>query len=190
MITIIIINIHRITLARNQVNWLNDAEWVYLKPSSISYAYLSTSPLHHPMSWQFMNRANRQSHKAISYQVKPVLFSFSSEKSITKLKGKKKYKNREHQKKTITFFFILFVELLLLYFVVFVVVVVGSTALLLWVILEWTAPEKYVIIGKTMTKHTSNLSETERKRKGEFIFSTFWQVPLIILSIKKQRRLA
>lgn len=104
MITIIIINIHRITLARNQVNWLNDAEWVYLKPSSISYAYLSTSPLHHPMSWQFMNRANRQSHKAISYQVKPVLFSFSSEKSITKLKGKKKYKNREHQKKLLHFF--------------------------------------------------------------------------------------
>lgn len=27
-----------------------------------------------------------------------------------------------------------------------------------------------------------------KEEKGEFIFSTFWQVPLIILSMKKQRR--
>lgn len=150
-------------------------------PRLVTPTYL---PLHQPMSWQFMNTANRQSHKAISYQVKPVLFSFSSEKSIAKLKGKEKQKPGEHQKK-----YYIFLLYCLLSYCCFTSVVVVATALLLCVILEWAAAEKYVIIGKTMTKHTSNSSGTERKKwKGEFIFSTFWQVPLIILSMKKQRR--
>lgn len=135
-------------------------------PPLVTPTYL---PLHQPMSWQFMNTANRQSHKAISYQVKPVLFSFSSEKSIAKLKGKEKQKPRT-SKKVLHFFVVLYCLLSYCCFtsvVVFVVIV--ATALLLWVILEWAAAEKYVIIGKRW-RNTRRIRAERNERRKRWIY--------------------